>query len=205
MIGRTILLVLLLTLVVANANAGVKAGDAVLILNVGYASGKAKATGNNVEGGIFGLDYQKRDWDKPVSGGFSMGYGQLNETVKRDSSQTDYTISTIPIYLGGKYWLGDGEKRIQGYVGAAFGIYFAQLETSVQWTLGPKSKTGSGSYTSETALGFGLGIPVGIAFSLGDTILLTANYTLNWLFDSEILDNDILNAGSLGIAYRFGH
>ncbi len=204
MVRRTSLLALVFTLFFAGAHAGVKPGDGVLIVNIGYASGTSALTGENIDGGIVGLDYQKLGFGSKFSGGFSIGYGALHETITQDSSEVDNTITSVPIYLGGKYWFGDGEKRFQGFLGLAFGMYFASLETNISKTVGPQSQFVSGSYTSETALGFGLGIPVGIAVTLGDSFLLTANYTLNWLWDSEFLDNDIINSVSLGVAFTFG-
>jgi hypothetical protein len=59
-------------------------------------------------------------------------------------------------------------------------------------------------HTSETAVGFGMGIPVGIALSLGESFIMTVIYLLHWLWDTEFLDNDILDAGSPGVAIRFG-
>ena len=205
MLKRASLLTLVLTLLFSSAHAGVKPGDGVLIVNVGYASGTSAITGESIDGGIIGLDYQKLGFGSSWSGGVSIGYGQVQQSVTgEDSEEISNTISTVPVYLGGKYWLGSGEGRFQGYLGLAFGMYFAQLETNVAAHIGPADEPVSGSYTSETGLGFGLGVPVGIALSLGDSILLTANYTLNWLWGNEFLENDILNSVSLGIGFTFG-
>ena len=202
---KVAVITLAIVLLVANAHAGVKPGDGLLILNVGYAMATSKSTGDAIDGAFFGLDYQKLDWNKPVSGGFSIAYGEIHESISgADSTEADITVSTVPVYLGGKYWLGSGDGRLQGYLGLAFGTYFSQLKTSVTSTVGIQDETYSGSFTSETALGFGLGVPVGVALSLGESLLLTANYTLNWLWENEFLDNDILNSFSLGVAFRFG-
>jgi hypothetical protein len=181
-----------------------------MILNVGYATGTSAVTGDNIDGGAMSLDFQKLGWESPWSGGFSIGYGKVNQTLSEvnaagdTSTTTDNTISTVPVYLGGKYWLGGAEKRFQGYIGLAFGMYFSQLQTNVSSNIGVQDQPVSGGFTSETALGFGLGVPVGIAVSLGDSILLTANYTLNWLWENEFLENDILNTVSLGLGFTFG-
>lgn len=207
MVRKVSLLVLAITMLVSSAHAGVTPGHSVLIVNVGYASGKSVTTGENVDGGIIGLDYQKLGWNGGWSGGFSIGYGEIQQTITgtgvgADTTEVDNTISSVPIYLGGKYWIGSGENRFQGYVGLAFGMYFSELTTSATGTVGKQPV--SGSYTSESTLGFGLGVPVGVSFSLGESILLTANYTLNWLWDNEFLDNDIMNNFSLGLGFRFG-
>lgn len=210
MLGRMSFIILMAVLVAGSAHAGVTPGDGVLILNLGYANGKAAYTGETFDGGIIGLDYQKMDWDSPVSFGFSIGYGKMTQTVtgldaSADTVQADNTITSVPIYLGGKYWLGDGEGRFQGYIGAAFGMYFSQLETNVTAYAGRDDQAVGGDYSSQTALGFGLGIPVGVAVGISESMMLTGNYTLNWLWDNEFLDNDIVNAFSIGIAYNFGN
>jgi hypothetical protein len=155
MVRGASLLTLVLTLSFASAHAGVKPGDGALFLNIGYSTGKSSVTGDNIDGGFIGLDYQKRDWANPVSGGFSIGYGKISQSITGvDSAVVDNTISSVPIFLGGKYWIGDGEKRFQGFVGAAFGMYFAQLETSVRSTVGVQNQDVSGTRTTRST-GFG--------------------------------------------------
>ena len=83
-------------------------------------------------------------------------------------------------------------------------MYFAQRETSAKATVGREEEEVGGSYTSESALGFGLGVPVGVVLSLGETIMLDAHYNLNWLWGNDFLDNDIINAFSVGIGFKFG-
>ena len=198
MLRKASLFLLAIMVSVGSAHAGVKPGDGILFLNVGYANGKSTVSGNNLDGGVFGFDYEKMDWGNPVSGGIMAGYSKIHESVSSDT--TDYTITTMPIFLGGKYWFG--KDKIQGYVGAAFGMYFAKLEASASTVVAGKPV--GGSYTSETGLGVGLGIPVGVAFSVGKTVMLSANYMLNWLWDNKFLDNDIINSASAGVIFRFG-
>ena len=206
MIRKASLLTLVITLFFTSAYAGVKPGDGVLFLNLGYASGKSVVTGENIDGGLIGLDYQKMDFGTSMSGGFSIGYGQLRQTFSgEDSTEVSSTITTVPVFLGGKYWLGDGEKRFQGYIGLAFGMYFAQLETNVTSTVGIQDQDVGGSYSSETGLGMGMAFPLGVVLTLSDSLLLTANYTLNWLWGNEFLDNDILHSVSMGIGFKFGN
>lgn len=197
------LLVLGIVLIAAGAQAGVKAGEGLLTINVGYAMGKSAITGDNIDGGVAGLDYQKLSPTGPWSAGFSIGYGGLTENVtgSNDSSTVDYSLTTVPIFLGGKYWLGDGEGKLQGYIGASFGMYFTTLDTNWQGTVGVQNQPVSGGFSSQTELGFGIGVPVGVAFTASDAFLITANYTLNWFWDNSFLDNEILNAFSLGVAF----
>jgi hypothetical protein len=98
------------------------------------------------------------------------------------------------VYVGGKYWLG--KSKIQGYLGAAIGVYFTWLDRQ-------NVATGE-SFSSVEKTGFGLGVPIGGTFSIGETVFINANYTLNWLWENELLKNDLLHSFNLGLGYKFG-
>lgn len=194
------LVLFIVTLCATSTYAQVKPGDALLLVNVGYSNGKAAATANNIDGGFFFVDYQKMDWDTPFSAGFGIGYGEIQETVTEDSTQTSYTINTLPIYLGGKYWMG--KDKLQAYVGLAFGMYFADLEGTFTSTTGPL--TIGGEYSVESTAGLGMAIPVGATFAVGETLLVNVNYMLNWLWGNEFLDGDVMHSLGVGAGIQFG-
>ncbi|MDX1440515.1 MAG: hypothetical protein R3284_11490, partial [Rubricoccaceae bacterium] len=156
------------------AQAAMTPGKGALFVNAGYATGKSAITGDNLDGGFVSLEFEKMDWANPVTGGFTIGYGQIRESVGADS--TDYTISSVPVLFGGKYWLGGGP--LQGFIGISFGMYFSRLETT---HTSPVSGA-STDYSSETTLGFGLAFPLGLSLSIGDTLMLNAGYVINWLW-----------------------
>jgi len=199
MIRNTGLLLLALTLVAGSASAGMTPGSGALFVNLNYALGKLADTGESVDGGFVVVEYQKMDWSNPVSFGFSVGYGEINDVAAADSSRANYSFSSIPVYLGGKYWLG--EEKIQGFIGVMFGMYFSQLTRSISYEY---EGLDDGSYTSETATNFGLGFPVGVSVSISDKMMLNASYTLNWLWDNPFLDNDLLHAFGVGVGFSFG-
>jgi opacity protein-like surface antigen len=199
MIRNTCLLFLAMMLLASAANAGMKPGSSAFFLNLGYATGKAAETGDNLDGGLVNLEYQKMDWSYPVSFGASIGYGEIHENIDGDSSRTSNSVESIPVYLGGKYWFW--EDKIQGFVGVAFGMYFSELTVSVS------SDSGSpidGDYRSETAVNFGFGFPLGVSISLSDTVMLNASYALIWLRGNPFLDNDLLHTFNVGVGFSFG-
>jgi hypothetical protein len=97
------------------------------------------------------------------------------------------------------HWFG--ENRIQGFLGVAFGMYFSELTVSVDPVYDEAS---GGSLTSGTAANFRLGIPPGLSISISDSIMLNANYTLNWLWDNPFLDNNLIHAVGVGVGFTFG-
>ena len=198
MIRNTCLLFLAMMLLVSSAHAGMKPGSSAFFLNLGYATGKAAESGDNLDGGLINLEYQKMDWSYPVSFGASIGYGEIHHNTEGDLTRTSNSVESIPVYLGGKYWFGEG--KIQGFVGVAFGMYFSELTLSA-------SDSGSlidGDYRSETAVNFGFGFPLGVSISLGDTVMLTASYAINWLRGNQFLDNDLLHTFNVVVGLSFG-
>jgi hypothetical protein len=183
---------------VGGAHAEVKSGDTVLFVNAGYVSGRSSISGDNIDGAGVSLEALSLVGEKSLSAGFVVGYGQIQQSVAEDSTRRDYTISTLPILLGGKLWIGRG--AIQGYVGLAFGAYFGHLES----TLSSTAEVGAGDLTSKSTVGFGVGVPLGAALSLGESIVLSANYTFNWFADNEFLEDDLLNTVSVGVGFKFG-
>ncbi|UCH84501.1 MAG: outer membrane beta-barrel protein [Candidatus Latescibacterota bacterium] len=199
MVRNVCLLLLALILLAGSANAAMKPGSSAFFANLNYAIGKLAETSDNVDGGFVGLEYQKMDWTYPVSFGFSIGYGEINQDEEADSSRTSYSMSSVPVYLGGKYWFG--EDKVQGFLGVAFGMYFSTLTLSVA----DKYEGGDEwSHNSETATNFGLGFPLGVSVSIGDTVMLTASYKLNWLWGNPFLDNNLLHAFGVGVGFSFG-
>jgi len=156
MIRVVVVLVVGALLFAGGAQASMQGGDSVIFFNLGYATGKSAISGDNVSGGLAMLEFQKRDFGGPISGGLSIGYGELHESVAGDSLRVDYSLRTVPLMIGGRYWLGEG--RLQGNVGIAFGMYFSRLTRSRVPTT---STTIEGAtYTDDAAADFGLSIPV---------------------------------------------
>ncbi len=182
----------LVCLLAGPAAAQVEAGDGLVWFNGGAALGKGAKYGETINGVVVSFAYEKREWDAPTSVGISIGYAEIDDEVPSGNDNINYSIRTIPFYLGGKYWFG--QSRLQGYAGLALGIY---LGTQRESTVGTPTDDWNASAT-----GFGLGVPVGAAISLSDSVLLNVNYTFNWLWGNDFLKNDALHTFSIGIGFK---
>jgi hypothetical protein len=192
---RTALMTAVLLLATtAVAKAQVTPGDELLILNAGYLTGTSAATDSTVDGAALTLTYEKLDWDKPLSFGFSIGYGTAQGDSGRGADRVEFSTNTVPFYMGGKYWLG--KNKIQGYVGVAIGVYFS-------WLNAQHVDTGE-SYSSVGTTGLGLGVPLGGALSIGKSVFVNANYTLNWLWENDLFKDDLLHSFNVGIGLKLG-
>ena len=87
-----------------------------------------------------------------------------------------------------------GKSKLQGYVGTALGIYFNWLQ---------RENAISGQSNSSVAQAdFGLGVPVGGTFSIGESVFINANYTLNWLWENDLFENNLLHAFNVGVGFK---
>ncbi len=193
--AKTLVLVISMTLLAAGtAVAQVGQGDGLLILNGGYVTAASAATDQTIDGGMISLTYEMRDWANPVSFGFNIGYASASGDIGSGDSRVETSTHSIPFYFGGKYWMG--KSKVQGYLGAAFGIYFSRLSREIVAT--------GESFSSIEKTGLGLGVPIGGAFSIGETVFINANYTLNWLWENELLEDDLLHSFNLGLGFKLG-
>jgi outer membrane protein W len=193
--ARTLLFTISVALLVAaTAVAQIGPGDGLLTLNGGYVTASSAATDQTIDGGMMSLTFEKLDWANPVSLAFNIGYATASGDSGAGTSRVETSTNSVPVYVGGKYWLG--KSKIQGYLGAAIGVYFTWLDRQ-------NVATGE-SFSSVEKTGFGLGVPIGGTFSIGETVFINANYTLNWLWENELLKNDLLHSFNLGLGYKFG-
>lgn len=193
---RSLLAVSILLVCAGVSHAQVKQGDSVMWVNGGYAMGTSVITQESMDGASLMFAYEKRDWGQPVSMGFGIGYGELEENTDSLSVSTHRTYASVPMYFGAKYWLGKGKG--QGYVGLMLGLYFSEMKSTV-------TREGGSTVTSTFGNnGAGLSIPAGAALTLSDSVLLNVNYTFNWLFDNDFLENDMLHVFNLGLGFRWG-
>jgi len=195
----TLVLVGLLVLT-GVATAGIAPGDKLISFNIGYASAEAAVSGSTVEGPVFAFNYESLAGDRPVSFFFSTGWSEVSkeESGSGAGSGTDsFTrqIDTWPIYLGGKYYIGQGS--FQGHLGASLGLYFSTVETSV-------TQTGS-EYAKWSSSGWGMGVPLGITLSMGDTVFIIADYFLNWMWGNDAFDSDLMHTALLGIGFNLSN
>lgn len=189
-----IALVAVLLLVAGGASAAdLGPGDSVLWLQGGGVAGKSEFSGKRINGPRFSIGYEQRDPDKPISVGFNFGYLAVkDEGVAHPDTMRGRDISSAPLYLGGKGWLGKG--RIQGYGGLSLGVYITTTKT--------KFATKPSNTVVQT--GFGLGVPIGFTISLGKSFALNFNYTLDWLWSDNAIRDNIVHSlnGGIGIKIK---
>jgi hypothetical protein len=181
-----------LLLVASGASAaGLGPGDSILWLHGGAVAGTSEFSGERINGPYFGIGYEERDPEKPISVGFTFGYLTVKDVgVAHPDTMTGRDISSAPLYLGGRGWLGKG--AIQGYGGLSLGVYITT------------TKTNFATKPSDTVVqtGFGMGVPVGLTIALGKTFALDFNYTLNWLWSDNAIQDNIVHSLSGGIGIK---
>ena len=172
----------------------VEPGDGLLWFNVGYSAGTTAEQAKDVDGAVAGIGFEKLDWDKPLSFGVGIAYSEISDERTEGNRTINTTVATVPINLGAKYWLGRG--KVQGYLGAYLGLYYSEIRRTVIET--------DSEFTSLGYTGGGMSFPLGGALSLGETLLLNASYTLNWMWSNEAFDSDLLHAVMVGLGINLG-
>jgi len=195
---RNAAVLLTVVLLASAATAAIEPGDGLLIVNAGYATGELSGGAGTGEGGIIAVTFEKLDWDKPASMYFNLGYSEISSEMTMDingemKSVTEH-VNTLPMFIGGKGYLGEGS--LQGYVGLSFGVYFTRVERAV-------TNTGE-NFTKWHSMGLGMGVPIGLNLSVGKTLFLNANYTLNWLWGNDALKDNAIHTANLGIGFKTG-
>ena len=190
---RSVALLTILLLVAIPAGAGVGPGDILMIGGGSYVFGTSAVTGETVEGTGFGISLEQL----ASSANFSMGVALVATSLSKETTEQNEvirrTITSVPFYFGAKYWHGD--TIFQLFIGGYFGAYFSDLETTNLTT---------GEPTSTISIeGAGFSVPVGFAVTVTDKFFFTAGYTLNWLWDHDFFENDIVNSVNLGLGINF--
>jgi hypothetical protein len=75
-------------------------------------------------------------------------------------------------------------------------VYFSSLNVTTE--------AASESYTALSTSGWGLGIPLGVAFNVSEKVYINAGYTLHWLWDNQALDNDLIHVVGAGLGIQLG-
>jgi hypothetical protein len=172
--------------------AQVEPGNGLIIFNAGHVWGTSALTDDSVDGGALTFTYEMLQPVKPLSIGINIGYSSAQGDSGAGADQIKTNTNSVPFFFGGKYWLG--KNKFQAYVGAAFGIYFSWFSRELV-TTGER-------YDSIGDTGFGMAIPLGMAVSVSDKMFISANYTLNWLWEGDLLKDDILNSVNIGLGFK---
>ena len=197
---RLTLVLMSLLLLTGVATAGIEPGDQLISFNIGYATAEAAVSGSTLEGPVFAFNYESLAGNKPVSFFFSTGWSEVSKEEGESGSisgsdSLTREIETWPIYVGGKYYIGQG--NFQGHLGASLGLYFSTVEIAVTQTGTEYAKWGSS--------GWGMGVPLGVTLSMGDTAFINADYFLNWMWSNDAFDSDLMHTFLLGIGFNLSN
>ena len=175
-----------------SATAQVVPGDALITVTGGYAFGKSAFEGKTVDGGSVAFSFDKLGYDRPLSVLFAFAFSSLDSDEQEANRRVKRSIWSVPFFLGAKYWFGEG--KVQGYAGAALGVYFSTLNTTIIET--------DETYSSVVSNGWGLGVPLGLSAAVSSDVLLTGGFSLNWLWENEFFENDLLYSVNLGLTFK---
>lgn len=186
-----VLLILLVPAGAANATIG---NNDLLVTGTGAYVLASSEQSETIDGAAFALTIEQLGSGSPVSFGLIFTYASVDWESNDAGNVLKQSVKSYPIYLVGKYWLGEG--KLQGYVGGAFGVYFSRLEVT--------AVSSGNQYSSENSSGTGLSIPVGAALNISKNAAITLSYSLNFLFDNDYLKNGIVNSFGIGLALNVG-
>lgn len=189
---RVYLVVVALFLLAGSAAAQSRLGGVLLTITGGQAFGKSEATGENIDGPTLMGSFEQRTSSTPFSFYFSVGYSSLSSEESDQGERIQRDVSTWPFYFGTRYWMGRG--RLQGYAGAAIGMYFSTLSTTTSGT--------EESYSSIASNGSGLGVPIGLSYAMSPQVNLVGGFALNWVWSNDFFENDLLYSVNLGFGFK---
>jgi outer membrane protein W len=187
-----ILLILLIS--IGFTQAQYKSGSGLLIFNAGLTMASPEDIEADLEGNTFSLSYEQSDFDGMWSFGFTIAYSKTSadsltaggNAVNR-LNKVSYEV--IPVAFYGK--VNFGSEKFRGYAGAGLGVQFSNINYFAQ-------------NAQVTAYESGILISglAGASFYLSESVLLNANYSINYLENSYYRDGLAHNI-NLGIGFQF--
>ena len=160
-----------------------------------YAIAKSEQSGEKIDGAALAVTLEGMRGAN-VSLGLSLAYASLDGETTEAGEVTQRRVSSMPAYLLVRYWFGDPEGTVRGYIGVGPGVYISFLDTT---TLPDNKQTTVGSS------GFALAIPAGFVYSVTERIFLNFSYSFNWLADNDYLENGIVNTFGLGLGFMLSN
>jgi hypothetical protein len=177
----------------SGAQAQFLGGEQYLTLGGGYAFGTLASSGKSIDGGCVGLNLDHRGSPtSPWSLAVTFGYSELDETAEDTAGLVHRTVTSWPLGLGAKAWFG--ESKMQGYVGGILTVYFSSLKTTTEGA--------SDSYTAFSTSGWGLNVPIGVAYNISERTFITVGYVLNWLWEVDNVENDMIHTVTAGLGFQ---
>jgi hypothetical protein len=148
----------------------------------------------DLNGNTFSLSYEKTDFDGLWSAGFVINYStmsgdSLNSGGNKVNRINKVSYQVIPV--SGFCKVMFGSDKLRGYVGAGLGIHFSNITYFTENRQITASE--SGLLVSGLAGGY---------WFLSETVLLNANYSINYLGNSYFRDGLAQNI-NIGIGFQF--
>ncbi len=161
-----------------------------LSLTGGYSTTTGDAAGSAPTGYKLMVNYDFQSTGEKWSAGGAVGYINLDGTVTTLLGSSTYKITSVPIYVVGKYMVGSEKFKV--FTRLALGSHFS-----------------SGSYSGPVValkdsqtIGMSAGIGAGVVFWFSDKIFASADYEFLWL-SNAISDTGWVTSASGGIGVRF--
>ena len=189
----TLILVVLL-IGFGSSFAQYKPASSLLIFNVGWTMTSPEDIDADLNGNTFSLSYEQTDFDGVWSLGFVINYSTMSaDSLNTRGNKVDrvnkvsYQVMPVSFYCKAMF----GSDKLRGYVGAGFGIQFSHINYFTE----NREITAyeSGFLVSGLAGGY---------WFLSETVLLNANYSINYLANSYFRDGLAQNI-NIGIGYQF--
>lgn len=151
----------------------------------GYVFTNIEGSDASASGYRINLLYDYQPVGSAVSYGLHFGY----VSVTGSSTNTDYTVNTLPIAFVPKFYFGEGNLR--PYLKGVIGVQFSDIERA-------------GQSTTITANDSGIiaGLGAGIKYPMSEKAFLNFDYEFAYLANSFYRDG-LMNSISLGIGFNF--
>jgi hypothetical protein len=169
-------------------------GSTLILFNVGWTLASPEGIDADLDGNTFSFSYEKTAFDGAWSAGFAINYSTMSaDSLNSGGNKVDrvnkVSYQVIPVSVFGKLMLGS--DKLRGYVGAGFGVQFSNIHYFTQ--IGQITGYESGFLFSGLAGGY---------FFLSKSVLLNANYSINYLENSFFRDGIAHNI-NIGIGFQF--
>jgi len=175
---------------VAQEDVFIPMDGGLVTLGVGWTTAENEATSKDADG----LSYEfTADW-VTLRPRISIGVAIASMNQHEETGDYRNNLSTVPVYLTAKYWLGKAGGRVYGYVGVCLGGYNTTVET-----LGLTND----DYKRDRTSGFAMAVPVGAAVFVSKRVFFTAGYQFNW-FDQSFYQDDVAHLFLFGAGLTFG-
>jgi len=161
-----------------------KSIDPLWTIEGGYTISNASDIDVQLTGYAFTVTYDKIIPGNELSGGVTFGYMRSTTTF----TDEEYTYSSLPLVLQGKYFVATGS--VPFYLQGGIGMHFSRLD-----------RTSELLYLQFADVGLILNIGTGVLVPLGNDVYLSFSYQFNW-YETTFYNNGLVNLFKIGLAFN---